>query len=113
MSHQHKTTLRQANAALTRGDIDGFLAYCTDDIQWTTVGASTLDGKAAVRAWMVDAYVEPPQFTVDDLIAEDDFVIALGSLTVRQADGVETRYAYSDVWRFHDGRMAELRAFVI
>lgn len=113
MSNQHKSSLRQANAAIARGDIEGFLAYCTDDIQWTTVGGSTLDGKDAVREWMTDAYVEPPVFTVDHLIAEEDFVIALGSITVKAADGTETRHAYSDAWRFHDGKMAELRAFVI
>ncbi|MCD9006933.1 nuclear transport factor 2 family protein [Luteimonas sp. XNQY3] len=113
MSNQHKSSLRQANAAITRGDIEGFLAYCTDDIQWTTVGESTLDGKEAVRQWMADAYAEPPVFTVDHLIAEEDFVIALGSITGKAADGTETRHAYSDVWRFHDGKMAELRAFVI
>ena len=113
ISSQHKSSLRQANAAITRGDIEGFLAYCTDDIQWTTVGESTLDGKEAVRQLMADAYAEPPVFTVDHLIAEEDFVIALGSITVKAADGTETRYAYSDAWRFHDGKMAELRAFVI
>jgi len=113
MSHQHKTSLRQANAAITRGDIEGFLAYCTDDIQWTTVGGPTLDGKAAVRAWMTDAYAEPPVFTVDHLIAEDDFVIALGSIAGKDAEGRDVRHAYSDVWRFQDGRMAELRAFVV
>ncbi|MDR6990722.1 nuclear transport factor 2 family protein [Luteimonas sp. 3794] len=113
MSNQHKSALRQANAAISRGDIEGFLAYCTDDIQWTTVGVSTLDGKDAVRAWMADAYAQPPVFTVDHLIAEEDFVIALGGITATAADGSQTRHAYSDVWRFHDGKMAELRAFVI
>ena len=113
MSSQHKSSLRQANAAMTRGDIEGFLAYCTDDIQWTTVGESTLDGKEAVRQWMAGAYAEPPVFSVDHLIAEEDFVIALGSIIGTAADGTETRQAYSDVWRFHDGKMAELRAFVI
>jgi ketosteroid isomerase-like protein len=112
MSEQHKATLQRANAAITAGDHEGFLACCHDDVVWTTVGEGSLRGKAAVRQWMQENYLEPPQFTVTRLIAEDDHVVALGTIEV-VTDGVATTHAYCDVWRFRDGRMAELRAFVI
>ncbi len=109
----NKTILEQANAAITAGDNEGFLAHCTEDTTWTFVGEQTLRGKAAVREWMKTAYQQPPQFRVEQLIAEGDFVTALGSITLPDESGAATEYAYCDVWRFQEGKMAELRAFVI
>ena len=113
MAESNKAVLGRANAAIDSGDTEGFLAFCTDDIVWTSVGEMTLTGKEAVRRWMVGAYAEPPRYTVVDLIAEGDFVIALGEITVTDKDGYATPHAYCDVWRFRGGQMAELRAFVI
>lgn len=113
MSEQNKNVLKQANAAVTRGDNEGFLACCTEDVIWSTVGGETLRGKQAVRDWMVDGYAEPPRFTVRELVAEGDVVVALGDIESKGDDGKPVQNAYSDVWRFRDGKMAELRAFVI
>jgi uncharacterized protein len=113
MSEKNKTVLKKANAEIARGNIEGFLSFCADDISWTAVGEGTLQGKEAVRQWMEKAYVEPPRFTLAHLIAEDDFVAALGDITVKDKDGKSTENAYCDVWRFRDGMMAELKAFVV
>ncbi|MBY4945454.1 nuclear transport factor 2 family protein [Cupriavidus respiraculi] len=113
MSELNKSVLRKANAAVTAGDIEGFLSYCAEDIVWTTVGAETLSGKEAVRKWMVEAYGQPPKFTVDRLIAEEEFVAALGHIMSKDETGKPVTYSYCDVWRFKDGRMVELKAYVI
>lgn len=113
MSATNKRTLEQANAAIAAGDHERFLTYCADDTQWTFVGDTTIRGKAALREWMAEAYREPPRFDVHRMIAEGDFVTALGEITLKDEDGTPTRYAYCDVWRFSGGRMAELQAFVI
>ncbi|HEY1187182.1 MAG TPA: nuclear transport factor 2 family protein, partial [Gemmata sp.] len=52
MSANNKLVLEQANAAVTRGDYEGFLSFCTDDTVWTFVGERALRGKEAVRRWM-------------------------------------------------------------
>jgi uncharacterized protein len=80
MSIRNKATLREANAAIDHGDTEGFLSHCTDDVEWTTIGDRTLKGKDAVREWMATAYSEPPKYTVTEMIAEGDFVIALGNV---------------------------------
>lgn len=113
MSESHKVILEKANAAIVDGDFEGFLKFCTADMRWTFVGDRTITGKEAVRQWMAAAYKEPPKFKVQHMIAEGDFVSALGEITLKDDDGESTRYAYCDVWRFRDGRMAELHAFVI
>lgn len=113
MSDTHKAVLTKANEAIAQGDFEGFLAFCTEDTEWTFVGDRTLRGKEAVRQWMADAYREPPVFRVDRMIAEGDFLTALGEITLKDEHGTATRHAYCDVWRFEDGKMAELHAFVV
>lgn len=113
MAENNKAILEKANAAIIKGDNEGFLSFCTDNTEWTFVGDKTLQGKEAVRQWMATTYVEPPKFMVENLIAEGDFVTAVGKISMKDEDGKMAHYAYCDVWRFHDGKMAELKAFVI
>jgi ketosteroid isomerase-like protein len=113
MSTTHKETLTKANEAIARGDFEGFLLHCTENTVWSFVGDRTLRGKEAVRQWMVEAYREPPKFKVRQLIAEGEYLVALGEITLKNENGKETDFSYCDVWRFENGRMAELKAFVI
>nr|WP_229487323.1 nuclear transport factor 2 family protein [Pseudoduganella lutea] len=66
-----------------------------------------------MRALMAKEYVQPPTFTMRELVAEGDYVVALGDIESRDDAGKPVRNAYSDVWRLRDGKLAELRAFVI
>ncbi|GAB3171191.1 hypothetical protein GCM10027291_23920 [Telluribacter humicola] len=113
MTESIKAILEKANAAIIEGDHEGFLAFCTDDTEWTFIGDITLRGKEAVRQWMATAYVEPPKFNVENLIAGGDYVTALGTISMKDENGKEADYSYCDVWRIRDGKMAELKAFVI
>src|SRR6187402_1791364 len=96
----HTAILEKANAAVTQGDHEGFLAYCTEDTEWTFVGDRTLRGKEAVRQYMAKAYAEPPTFMVERMIAEGEFVTALGTISMKNEDGKMIDYSYCDVWRF-------------
>jgi uncharacterized protein len=113
MTASNKDVLLRANASMARGDYEGFLSHCTDDTTWTFVGDRTLKGKGAVRAYIQATYKEPPRFDVQRMIAEGDTVAALGHITLKDDDGNDVRSAYCDVWRFREGRMASLQAFVI
>jgi len=113
MSELNKSILQQANAAVIAGDNEGFLSFCTEDLVWSTVGGETLLGKQAVREWMRTAYLQPPTFSLHTLIAEGEHVVALGDIAGTGEDGAPVPNAYCDVWRFRDGKMTELRAFVI
>lgn len=110
---KNKETLQKANDEVTRGNNEGFLIYCTDDVQWTFVGDQTLTGKNEVRQYMKETYVTPPSFDVEEIIAEGDFVTVLGKISLKNKDGKTINYEYCDVWKFKDGLMAELKAFVI
>lgn len=109
----NKEILQRANKAVSQGDNEGFLSCCTQDTVWTFVGEQTLKGKEAVRQYMAAAYLEPPKFEVETLVAEGEFVTAVGKISMKDNEGKMLDYSYCDVWRFRGGKMAELKAFVI
>jgi uncharacterized protein (TIGR02246 family) len=113
MPDKHKQVLQKANAAIAQGDYEGFLNFCTEDTQWTFIGDRTLKGKSAVRQWMANTYKEPPKFELHRMLAEGDFLVALGEISLKDEAGKTKRHAYCDVWRFREGKMAELQAFVM
>ncbi|MES2892025.1 MAG: nuclear transport factor 2 family protein [Bacteroidota bacterium] len=113
MSDNTKSILVKANEAITRGDHEGFLKFCTENTRWEFVGEQVLQGKQAVREWMKIAYQEPPIFVVENLIGDSDFVAAVGTIDVKDENGKKVRSSYCDVWRFEAGKLADLKAFVI
>lgn len=113
MKEDNKAMLEAGNAAISVGNYEGFLSICAQDTEWTFVGDKILKGKEAVRQWMTTEYVEPPENTVVSLIAEDDLLTVLGHLVMKDKDGKKTHYEYCDVWRFRNGEIVELKAFVI
>lgn len=109
----NKELLTRANAAVDAGDHEGFLKYCTDDTTWFFMGDITLSGKDAVRRYMAETYVEPPVNNVANLLGDGDYVVARGTIAIKDGRGRVTTSDYCDVWRFKDGKMAELHAYVV
>jgi len=109
----NKAILEKANAAVTAGDNEEFLSFCTDDTKWTFIGDQTLQGKEAVRQYMPKTYIESPKFMVENLIEEGNFVTAVGKISLKDESGKTIHYSYCDIWRFRDGKLHELKAFVI
>jgi uncharacterized protein len=113
MGYDNKAILMKANALVSQGDHEGFLALSADDVVWEFVGDRVLQGKEAVRAYMKEVYVEPPVFDVHTAVAEGDHVTVIGKISLNVEHGSKVDYEYCDVWKFRDGMMAELKAFVI
>ena len=113
MEELNKSVLLMGNEAISKSDHEGFLALCTEDTIWEFVGDRTLKGKQAVRDYMAETYIEPPKFNVKELIADGDFVVAIGEIQLLESDGKWSKFDYCDVWRFRDGKMASLRGFVL
>jgi uncharacterized protein len=112
MSAKNKEIVEKVNASFAEGGIEGFLSFCADDVKWTIVGEKTVNGKNAIREWMASMNMEPPKFTVNNILAEGDFVTAYGDMTMKEKDGKTVPYAYCDVYRFRDGKIVELTSFV-
>jgi uncharacterized protein len=113
MSAKNKEIVEEVNTSFAEGSVEGFLSHCADDVVWTMVGNKTTKGKNAIGEWMASMDTEPPKFTVDNIIADGDFVTAYGDMIMKEKDGKTVPYAYCDIYRFRDGKIAELNSFVI
>ena len=113
MIQNNKATLEKANAAISKGNFDGFLEFCVDDIIWNMIGDESLKGKESVREWMRRTYTTPPDFNAERWIIEGNMLAVMGNITLKTADGKSVRSKYCDVWRFRDGKMAELNAYAV
>lgn len=113
MNANNKAILEEANAHVAKGEYEKFLTFCTEDTKWIFLGDQILEGKEAVRQYMATTYIEPPKFMVEQAIAEGDFVTVVGKISLLGQDGKSVEYDYCDVWRFENGKMAEVKAFVI
>ncbi len=117
MSEKNKDTVRKVNDTFLKGNFEGFLDFCADNVQWTIVGDRTVKSKEAIRQWMREMAKEnpePPKFDVlDPVIAEGDFVVARGDMKMKDKDGKTVPYSYCDVYRFQGDKIAELNSFVV
>jgi ketosteroid isomerase-like protein len=113
MSAKNKEIVEKINAAFAEGSIEGFLSFCSEDVEWTIVGDRTVKGKEAIRQWMASMKMEAPKFTVYSVIADGDLVASDGDMTMKDKDGKVVPYAYCDVYRFRNGRIVQLRSFVV
>jgi ketosteroid isomerase-like protein len=114
MSEKNKEVIKKVNAAFTKGNTEDFLSFCAEDMKWTMVGEQAVQGKDAIRKWIASmGNMEPPKFTVENIIAEGDFVLSNGDMTMKDKDGKSVPYSYCDIYRFRNGQIVELRSYVI
>ena len=114
MAMDHKHVVEEINAGFAENDLEKVLSFCTDDFEWTMVGNTRVKGKDAIRKWMASMNAEPPQFTIQQVVAEGDAVIACGDMTMKESRNAEPHdYSFCDCYRFRRYRVAELAAFVI
>ncbi|HMS11176.1 MAG TPA: nuclear transport factor 2 family protein, partial [Pyrinomonadaceae bacterium] len=46
-------------------------------------------------------------------IASGDSVVCYGAMSMTDGDGKSSNWTYCDIYRFRDGKIAELRSFVV
>ena len=104
MSQENIKTIRGAAAAFNRGDVDAWLEYLADDIDYRAIEGAPDDpgpmhGKDAVRAYeqdwldMFDDFKVEPMELID---AGEDRVIAVTKISGRaKLSGVETDLTYA------------------
>jgi ketosteroid isomerase-like protein len=115
MSQENIKTLRDAAAAFDRGDVDAWLEYLADDIDYRAIEGAPDDpgpmhGKDAVRAYaqdwldMFDEFRSEPVELID---AGEDRVIAVTKISGRaKLSGVETDLTYAALYTIRDGKVA-------
>ena len=120
MSQENVEIVRDAAAAFNRGDLDAWLEYWTDDIDYRAVEGALDDrgpmhGKDAVQAYFQD-WLD----TFDDLKAEplelidaaDEQVVTVLRFGGRaKLSGVEADLTFAVVYTLRDGKVARGREY--
>jgi ketosteroid isomerase-like protein len=120
MSQEAIKTVREAAAAFSRGDLDAWLEYVADGIDYRAVEGALDDhgpihGKDAVRAYLADWVGTFDDFSGEllELIeAGEDKVIAVGRISGRaKLSGVETDLTYAALYTVRDGKVVRGREY--
>jgi ketosteroid isomerase-like protein len=113
MSAKNKEIVVKVDAAFAENNVEGFLSFCADEIEWTMVGDRTVKGKEEIRRWLGSMGSDPPSFSPSGVIAEGNFVSAYGNMKLKDKSGEAVQYSYCDIYRFRGDKIIELRSFVI
>lgn len=121
MSTEHnKEIVRRAIAALSRGDMAGFLADAADEVTLTVMGSafSPIQGKHKVLKALHNALVARLEnggaiaMTIEHLIAEGDYVAEQARGQARTVDGKDYNNTYCRVWRITDGKVRAIQEYL-
>ena len=114
MAANRKEIVEQINDAFAENNLEKVLSFCTDDFTWTMVGDTAVTGKDSIRKWMASMDPQPPQLRIEQTIAEGDFVVSRGDMTMQEKkDGPSIPYTFCDIYRFAGDKVVELTAFMI
>ena len=114
MSQENKRIVEEINKAFTEGNAEGFLERCADEVVWSMEGDRSFRGIAAIREFMAPMEGSaPPKFTVEKNIAEGDSAICYGEMTMEGTEEYAGKYSYCDAYTFANGKVTELRSFIV
>ncbi len=114
MAVNRKEIVQRVNEGFAENNLEKVLSFCTDDLTWTMVGDTTVRGKDSIRKWMASMDPPPPQFTIQEAVAEGDFVITRGNMLMQEKkNGPSLPYTFCDIYRFTGDKVSELISFVI
>jgi len=117
---QNKEIVRRAIAAISRGDMEGFLADTADDVTFSVMGTMfpPMQGKQKVLKGLRNALVARLEnggaivMTIENLIAEGDYVAEQSRGKARTKDGKDYNNTYCRVWRITDGKIRVMQEYL-
>jgi ketosteroid isomerase-like protein len=117
---QNKEIVRRAIAAISRGDLEGFMADAADDVTLSVMGSAfpPIQGKQKVLKGLRNALAARLEgggaiaMTIENLIAEGDFVAEQARGKARTKDGKDYNNTYCRVWRITDGKIRSMQEYL-
>jgi len=113
MSTTNKEIIQKVNDAFNRNDMQTFLAYCTEDIQWNMIGNSSTKGKDAILKMMTEMPGDSPDIIIEEILTEENKAACTGTFTMTKSSGESSRYSFCDVYQFADGKIQVLDSYVV
>ncbi len=113
--HPNATLFRDAMAAMSRGDLEGFLAAFTDDVVWHAPGTSRFGGRYEGKDAVVGRFRRMAEtgvttrMDVHDVLGNDEHIVALLHMHLETEAG-SYHEPHVNVMHVRDGRIAEFWA---
>jgi ketosteroid isomerase-like protein len=119
-TEQNKEIVRRAIAAISRGDLEGFMADAADDVTLSVMGTMfpPIHGKQKVLKGLRNALGARLEnggaiaMTVENLIADGDYVAEQSHGKARTKDGKDYNNTYCRVWRITDGKIRAMQEYL-
>jgi ketosteroid isomerase-like protein len=112
MTHTLEQRVREAYDAFGRGDVDGYLAACTEDFSFHVPGKSGISGIWAGRQGMIDLAGRAMGLSggtfseeVEDILTSDKHAVVLARHRFTR-DGSPRDYRTAHVYEVRDGKLA-------
>lgn len=117
---QNKKIVRHAIAAISRGDLDGFMADAADDVTLSVMGAvfPPIHGKQKVLKGLRNALEAKLEdggaivMTIENLIADGDYVVEQSRGIGRTKTGKDYNNTYCRVWRINNGKIQAMQEYL-
>jgi uncharacterized protein len=117
---RNKQVIRGFFEAGNRGDIGQCMALLDDGVTWTTMGSTRYSGSFKGKETLLSQVVEPLfgqlkrgiHSTIDNLVAEGDFVVAQtrGQAETQGGKSYDNRYCH--IFRIRDGSIVEVTEYL-
>ena len=107
--------LREFNAYWLHEDTQAILDTVTDDIRFGMAGGKLVTGKADFAEFlkeMTGSGNTDLALDIANVIVDGDRAAVNGEIAMTSEDGQRRTYAFCDVYRLADGKVAELTAYV-
>jgi uncharacterized protein len=113
VNHHHEIVDRYMDG-FRRSDHAAILACLTDDVVWRIHGLRTTVGKVEFDDEIENpAFEGSPELAVDRTLDAGDVVVVTGTGTGRHRESGQFRFAYSDLFTFRDGLIAQVDSYVV
>ena len=117
---ENKQLIRAFYDAANRGAMDECLGYLADDVIWTNVGSTRYSGSFRGKSALIADLLQPVfgqlkagiASTVDNVIAEGDYVAVQSRGTAETTDGRPYNNTYCHVFRVAGGRIADVTEYL-
>lgn len=118
-TEENKQIIKEFYEAGDRGDMDACFALLADDIIWTNIGSTKYSGKYVGKQALVEQLLGPLfgqlkagiSSSIENMIAEGDFVVAQTTGTAETKDGKPYNNSYCQVIRIREGKIAEVKEY--
>jgi uncharacterized protein len=116
---ENKKVVESFYEAGNRGDFDSCLHLIADDITWTNIGSTNLSGSFKGKDELMQKLLGPLfgrlrsgiSSSIERLIGEGDFVVALTSGIAETKEGRAYNNRYCQVIRLREGQFVEVTEY--